>query len=507
MWSVWNNLSLRLRLTLLYVGLLSVLLVALGSFLYIDTRDFLISTTVLRVQSQAQPGVERVWRLSGPRVIIQNPSSGSGAPTGTLIVPQPVTPSLPQIAAFLAGSQTTPDTTAAVLGTDGKVLADGRTVPEQPVSALPDAAYVTRALAGQSNLHYITDVSGQHTLVILLPLRPQGQSGEVGGVLQLSTRLDLVDQVLRRQQILIVVGILVTLVLGTLGGLLLTGSALAPLQWMIVSCQRIAGGDLSQRVNLPHRRDEIGQLAASFDEMVARLDQTFAAQRQFIADASHELRTPLTALAGSLDVLLMAPEGDPETAHRMLTGMRRELARLTRLVNDLLTLNRLDAHQALGRQTVDLAALANEVAEQLRPVAGARVIEVKSSGETRVRGDADRLRQVLLNLLDNAIRFTDPEKGFIHVSIAQADRDVRLTVVDNGSGIPPEAQPHIYERFFRVDKARTRTSGGSGLGLAIVKAIVEAHHGTVAPVKSSQGQGTRFEFTLPRDPAHPKPHM
>lgn len=514
--TAWQNLSLRLRLTLLYVGLLSVLLIALGSFLYFDTQEFLISTTAQRLQSQADPVTARAFRPGPPRLNFLSPRSGgvqSESPGGN-------SPTLGEIASFLAQSQTSPDTTAAVFGKDGLLLADGRTLPEQPLSAPADNALLTRALDGEVGIHYTAYVSGQHTLVVLVPLRTQASNGSAGGVLQLSTRLDLVDEVLGRQQLLIVGGVLVTLILGTVGGLWLTGSALAPLQWMIVTCRRIASGDLSQRVNLPHRRDEIGQLGVSFDEMVERLGETFAAQRQFIADASHELRTPLTALAGSLDVLLLAPEDDPEVSRRMLTGMRRELARLTRLVGDLLTLNRLDARQGLHLQTVDLAALAREVTEQIQPIAGARRIQIETLGDTRVQGDADRLKQVLLNLLDNAIRFTDPERGVIRVGIYQADQVVRLTVSDNGGGIPPEEQPHIFERFYRVDKARARGrsdqapasatnrstqkagtgtgAGGSGLGLAIVKAIVQAHHGTISPVQSTSGQGTLFELTFPR---------
>ncbi len=490
----WQNLSLRVRLTVLYIGLLTVLLVALGTFLYLDTRDFLISSTVIRVQSQAQPGVERMYRSPGPRPGSSSSSADSGAGPSR---PPGSPPSLSDIATFLAQSQTTPSTTGAVYDQAGDLLADGHTLPEQPLSAPADSAQIARVLAGQQGVNYTTYVSGQHTLVILIPLRTPAGNGNVDGVLQLSTRLDQVDQVLTRQQLLIVIGVLATLLLGTLGGLALTSSALAPLNWMIATCQRIAGGDLSQRVNLPHRRDEIGQLAASFDEMVEQLDETFAAERQFIADASHELRTPLTAIAGSLDVLLLAPEDNPEVSRRMLSGMRRELARLTRLVNDLLTLNRLDAHQGLRLQTVDLAAVAREAAEQLRPVAGARRIEIEASGDARIKGDPDRMKQVLLNLLDNAIRFTDPETGAIRVGIRGAGSSVQLKVSDNGSGVPPDALPKVFERFYRVDKARARASGGSGLGLAIVKAIVEAHGGTAAPVQSKPGQGSTFEFTLP----------
>ncbi len=491
----WNNLSLRLRLSLLYIGLLTVLLVALGSFLYFDTRDFLISSTTFRLRAQAQPGTERLSR-GGILVRISPDTSPGGDVPPRNPVANP--PTLSELAGFFAQSQTSAGTTAAVYDKEGKLLADGRTLPEQPISAPADAALIARAASGEEGIHYITTVSGQDTLVVLIPLRRPGTDTGPTGVLQLSARLDLVDAVLSRQLLLIAIGIVVTLILGTVGGLWLTGSTLAPLQWMVVTCRRIAGGDLSQRVNLPQRRDEIGQLASTFDDMVARLEETFAGQRQFIADASHELRTPLTAIAGSLDVLLLGPEGDPQTTHRMLNGMRREVQRLTRLVTDLLMLTRLDAHQALNRQTVDLAALAREVAEQMKPVAGARVIQVETTGDTRVQGDPDRLKQVLLNLVVNAVRFTDPEGGVIRLGVNQLERDVRLTVSDNGSGIPPEAQSHLFERFYRVDKARARVSGGSGLGLAIVKAIVDAHGGAIEAVKSAPGQGSVFMLLIPR---------
>ncbi|MGE5141491.1 MAG: sensor histidine kinase [Rudaea sp.] len=491
----WRNLPLRVRLTFLYVALLTIILGVLISTLYFDTRNFLISTTVLRLRSQAQPGVERVYR-SGPPRPVPTPPAGELAP----IVTVPVPPTLEEVAGFLAESQTSANVTAAVYDANARLLADGRTLPEQPVSAPADATHIARTLAGDPGNYYITSVSGADALVVLIPLHVNSPQAQPNGVLQLTTRLDLVDQVLSRQRLLILIGVALTLLIGSVGGLWLTGSALAPLQQMISTSRRIAGGDLSQRVNLPRRGDEIGQLAASFDEMVARLEEAFAAQRQFIADASHELRTPLTALAGSLDVVLMAPEGDPEASRRMLTGMRRELARLTRLVNDLLTLSRLDARRELARQDVDLAALAREVVEQIKPMAGERQVLVEIKGETRLGGDPDRLRQVLLNLLDNAIRFTDAQNGVVHVAIAGADSRVRLRVTDNGSGIPTEARAHIFERFYRVDRARARASGGSGLGLAIVKAIVEAHGGTIRAESNGAQGGSVFEAVLPREP-------
>lgn len=491
----WNNLSLRFRLTLLYTGLLAVLLVAFGSFLYLDTRNFMISTTTLRLQAQVQSGLDRL--SEAPAALPNQPgASRSGGISGG---DEDDVHNFNELANLFAQSQTSADTTAAVFDKNGRLVANGKTQPEQPVPAPADPGMIARTLTGERGINYLTSVSGQNMLVTFFPVHGHSSQPAIVGVVQLTTRLALVDEVLDRQRLLIFAGVVLALILGTLGGLWLTGTALAPLQLMIKTCSRIARGDLSQRVNLPRHRDEIGKLATSFDEMVAQLEQTFAAQRQFIADASHELRTPLTAIAGSLDVILLGPEGDPATTHRMLNGMRRELQRLTRLVNDLLTLTRLDAHPSLQIQPVDLAALAREVAEQIKPVADGRNIEVESSGDTHVQGDSDKLKQVLLNLVDNAVRFTDPKRGEIRISVNESFGNVRLTVSDNGTGIAPEAQPHLFERFYRVDRARTRSSGGSGLGLAIVQAIVLAHGGTVEPVKSVPGQGSAFTVSIPHN--------
>lgn len=495
----WNDLSLRFRLTLLYTGLLGLLLVVFGSVLYFDTRNFMISTTTLRLQAQVQSGIDRL--SEAPAVLPTQP--GTSKVGGISAGDEDDVHNFSELAKLFAQSQTSADTTATVFDKNGQVVANGKTQSEQPVPAPPDPAMIARTLSGERGINYLTSVSGQNVLVTLFPVHGHGSQPATIGVAQLTTRLALVDDVLARQRLLILAGLVVTLILGTVGGLWLTSTALAPLQLMIRTCSRIARGDLSQRVNLPRHRDEIGKLATSFDEMVAQLDETFAAQRQFIADASHELRTPLTAIAGSLDVILLGPEGDPKTTHRMLNGMRRELQRLTRLVNDLLTLSRLDAHPSLQIQTVDLSALAREVAEQIKPVADSRTIQIESSGDTHVQGDSDKLKQVLLNLVDNAVRFTDPKSGEIRMGVYDSLRSVRLTVSDNGSGISPEAQPHLFERFYRVDKARARASGGSGLGLAIVQAIVLAHGGTVEPVKSAIGRGSVFAVSIPRNVAVP----
>ncbi|MCL4393765.1 MAG: HAMP domain-containing histidine kinase [Chloroflexi bacterium] len=497
----WSNLPLRLRLTFLYVGLLVAILVALGTFLYVDTRDFMISSTAMRLEAQANVSISHWIPPAQPAPRLPPLALSPRDPiTSTTLNPPP----FEFVARSIARDLTWQDTAAVVLSRSGALIADGRESPTRPAIPPPEPAELARANAGYA-AYYSTTVDQQDMLVVLIPLRYPRFDSPITGVLQTTISLDLVDQVLGRQRLLIVVGVLLALVLAGAGGLWLTQTALTPLHVMIDVCRRIADGDLSQRVNLPQRRDETGQLAAAFDEMVERLDDSFATQRQFVADASHELRTPLTAISGSLEVLLLAPEGDPDTSRRVLHGMRREVQRLTRLVADLLTLTRLDAKRGPTLAPVDVAALAREVVEGIKPLAGERQIDVKTEGDTTGRGDADQLKQVFYNLVANAIQFTDAEQGKIELRIQGADGAVRVSVTDNGVGIPNPAQSRIFERFYRADRARTRASGGSGLGLAIVKAIVESHGGTIDPVDSKPGRGTTIQFTLKREPAEPGP--
>ena len=488
--SRWNNLPLKFRITGLYVGLLFVLLATLGSFLYFDTRNFMIHTTSLRLQGLAQNALGHLVLLGPPR-----DKPGSSNPF-TLTVPIE-TPTLGVIAQNLARDLTWQDYTTLVLDPTGARLADGSEFNYQATIPPPDQVTLQRALDGE-HVTYITRALSQDMLVILEPVRYPRPDSAIVGVVQMVTPLDMIDTVLERQRVLIVLGVIIALGLAAVGGLALTENALTPLKLMLDVCRRIAAGDLSQRVNLPHRRDETGQLASTFDDMVERLDDSFTAQRQFVADASHELRTPLTAISGSLEVLLLAPEGDPDTTRRVLHGMRREVQRLTRLVTDLLTLTRLDAQRKPNLRMIDLADLGREVVETLKPLAQNRTVTIETEGNTKCPGDADQLKQVFYNLLGNAIQATDPDKGAITLQIQGQENASRVcvAVTDNGGGIPQEAQPHIFERFYRVDKARARASGGSGLGLAIVKAIVERHGGIIEPVESKVGQGTTIRFKL-----------
>jgi signal transduction histidine kinase len=226
--------------------------------------------------------------------------------------------------------------------------------------------------------------------------------------------------------------------------------------------------------------------------------QAFARQRKFTADASHELRTPLALIRANAEMLCRHGEGLREGDAELVGEIIRETDHLNRLVSDLLTLARADSESAeINTKPVDLRALVSDVHEDLQRIAESRGIESQAvvNGPVTVEGDETRLRQLLLILLDNALKYTDPG-GKVDISLDRVDGRARLAVSDTGVGIPPQDLPHIFDRFYRVDRAREHESGGTGLGLAIAKWIAQAHHGSIK-VQSEVGRGTRFQVELP----------
>ena len=313
--------------------------------------------------------------------------------------------------------------------------------------------------------------------------------------MQLTTPLTQVEQVLSRQRRMIGLGVLVALGLGILGEWWLIRSALAPVGRVIETIQRIAGGDLRQRVQLPHAGDEVGQLAAAFNHMASNIETAFASQSRFVSAAAHELRTPLTALAGSLEVLQRGSQDDPAAARLLLQGMHREVTRLNRLTDQLLTLTRLDAPEPIHRQSVELPAFLEEVILQAHFLIRERQFRIERGPTIRLLADPDLFTQVLLNLIDNAVQHTAPQ-GVLELGWQAVGSEVRLWISDQGEGIAPDDLPHIFEAFYRGDRSRSRRQGGTGLGLAIVQTIVQAHGGKIE-ADSQLGRGTRFTITLP----------
>jgi heavy metal sensor kinase len=322
-------------------------------------------------------------------------------------------------------------------------------------------------------------------------------TGRIVGALQVAQSLHEVTDTLRALEALFLLATPLLLAGATAGGVFLAGRALEPIDRITRMAQQIGAGTLQGRLGLAPRGDEVGRLAATFDRMLDRLERAFVQQRQFVADASHELCTPLTIIKGDLDVLLRRRR-TPEEYEEVLRGVDEEVTRLGRLVDDLLTLARADSGQAeLSREFVYLDVLVEEVAAGVRRLAASKGVHVETrpARDVALLGDPVRLRQLVLNLLDNAVKYTPPG-GHVHVTLTHGTGWARLEVADTGIGIAADDLPHVFDRFFRADKARTRAQGGTGLGLAIARWCAEVHGGRIA-VQSHPGQGSVFTVTLP----------
>jgi heavy metal sensor kinase len=282
------------------------------------------------------------------------------------------------------------------------------------------------------------------------------------------------------------------------GGYVLVKRALAPVDRISSSAQRISSHNLSERLPITHTGDELERLSVALNLMIERLDEAFQHSRRFVADASHELRTPLTIIRGEIESLVTSPQLKSGWRDRLGSALE-EVDRLSSIVEGLFAISRLDAGEAASEWVkFDLAQLAGATADQMALLAEDKKIQVTCAGAigTWVEGDRARLKQVVVNLLDNAINYT-PEGGAVSLTVKPEDDKAVLEVADNGIGIPPELMPRVFDRFFRVDKARSRERGGAGLGLSIVKSICLAHHGHVE-VSSEPGRGSRFRVELPR---------
>lgn len=286
------------------------------------------------------------------------------------------------------------------------------------------------------------------------------------------------------------------LTLGVVGGGWLSGRTLRPIATMSDTAKNISVANLSQRINLAETDNELGQLASVLNQTFDRLQSAFEHQMRFTADASHELRTPLAVIASQTELTLSKPRSSEEY-HAALETCQRAARRMQSLIDSLLLLARIDAgHPDWRRAQLDLADVANESVELLRPLADERHITLRSEvSPMLVLGDRDRLGQVVTNLLANAIRYNQ-DGGQVDVRVERVNGHAMVSVSDNGIGIPAEELPHIFDRFYRVDKARSRAEGGSGLGLAICQSVVEAHGGQIT-ARSEPQHGTTLEVRLP----------
>jgi heavy metal sensor kinase len=465
--------SIRFRLVLWFSAILAVVLVVFSVFIYINQgRDIL---------GESEFRLERKMAALGATLTI--------SPSGILVPPGILQ-----------------DTDVLVfIDPDGQVLASHGPLPASDTRRLAARAMheVQQKRSSDSVTSWTekTGSPGVHYMFVTIPLRTTlRQNGLVvmGGP---ADPYNLGSRLL----ITLALGSLATLLIALLGGYWLADRAMRPVHTITQAARTIGETDLSRRLNMKGR-DELGELANTFDGMLARLQAAFERQRQFVADASHELRTPLTIVNLEASHSLASPR-KPEDYRHALAVIQSENDFMTSLVNDLLTLARMDAGQAkMDSLPLDLSDVAVETIERLSPLATRNGVRLEAGNlpEARILGDRQHLVQMLSNLVDNAIKYAAGDDKRVIVETGTDAGTAWVRVSDNGPGISPEHLPHLFDRFYRIDQSRTRgedqaagpqSPGGSGLGLSIVQWIARSHGGDVQ-AQSQPGTGTTFTATF-----------
>lgn len=359
-----------------------------------------------------------------------------------------------------------------------------------------NTAALQAAFRDQTYVEYAQLSNGAHVRLLTQSTRFLGTYGFTG-IIQVAVSLEGVERnlgMLRFWLWMIVPG---ALIVTSVGGIFLADRLLRPLAQMNKSAREIGSRNLNRRLPVHTPRDELGRLATTLNELFDRLEKSFKNQQRFIADASHELRTPLAALRAEIEVALRRARS-PEEYVALLRSNLDEVQRLSRMAERLLFLAQSDAGQLpLHRETVKLDELCRRVVDKLGSLARERGIQLSAScaAPVAVSGDEELLEQLMVILVENALKYTPPA-GRVGLGCGQEQRQAWLRVQDTGSGIAPEHLPHLFERFYRVDKARSRQLGGTGLGLSIAHSIVQAHQGQIT-AESQVGQGTAFHVRLP----------
>jgi heavy metal sensor kinase len=318
-----------------------------------------------------------------------------------------------------------------------------------------------------------------------------------GYVVEVGVSTARTEETVRQVLLMLGIGFPIAVCVAVTGGFVLVRRALKPVDILSRKAAAITQHSLSERLPVMRSGDELERLSLALNLMISRLEEAINSSKQFVADASHEMRTPLAVLHGELEILAQDAQLKVQTRETLGSALE-EVDRLTEIVEGLLSLSRLDTGEAREDWVrFDLAALVATTADQMSLLAEDKHVAVvcDSSERVMIEGDQGRLKQVVVNLLDNAIKYT-PRGGRVKIKIAAEDGDAVLDIADNGIGIPSESLPHIFKRFFRVDTSRSRDPGGAGLGLSIVKSICDAHDARVE-VSSTPGQGSRFRIRHP----------
>ncbi len=483
-----TEMSIRLRLLIGVLVLTASGLAATALVSHAALRSYLSDRLDQQVESAEEP--------VGRSLIASAIESGKAKPFGTLPNGSKLRP--PSGARQDAQAGLPPGTYGELRDKGGKLLARKRfSYGERDLPTVELPADVPVSTPGSAKVVSASSASGSDDFRVAAFALPRD-----GGTVVVALPEREMNQTLSRLgtiELIVSGGVLLAAALLTLWVVKL---GLSPLERMQRAARTIAAGDLGKRVEPASERTEVGRLGIALNEMLRRIQDAFAKRqaseermRRFLADASHELRTPLSSMRGYAELFRLGMADDPEELAKAMGRIEGESERMGELVDDLLTLARLDQIREPVREPVDLSGLMRELGDDTRMNAPERSIAVRVSGDPKVIGDATQLRRAIRNLLSNAIRHT-PEGTPVEVSVQEREGKVQLDVHDHGPGLPPGTEQTVFERFWRGDAARGRADGGSGLGLAIVAAIISAHGGSCS-ASSPEGGGALFAISLP----------
>ena len=479
--------SIRLRLALWYTAFLAVMFVIFAPAVYVAVEKQLLG----EVDRWLAPVGERVLRsvTDNAKALDSLKSPGPAQGTGDA--------SAAQILSALSAYQdldlerfTSPGVFVELLDANGKVMARSPNLQGKSLS-IPDGAFASAWWGTPDS--FTANWNGARYRGYLVPI---AGDKEPRGFVLVGRSLQQIDDALGTLRILLIVGNLAGLALAVGVGWLITRNSLRPIEEITNTARSIAlSQGFGQRLTVGKSRDEVGTLAVTFNEMLASLDEAYAAQRRFVADASHELRSPLTSIRSNIDILRRALDAPREDRAEALADVAAEVDRLSRLTSDLLLLARSDAGHKVEMSKLSLDHLVTDVHRRMETQARGVALRLGPARKVTVMGNQVWLKQLLLILLDNALKYT-PSGGSVNLSLERDGGSALVKVSDTGIGIAAEDLPHVFERFYRADKARARDEGGAGLGLAIARWIAEEHDGDLT-VESEPGRGTTFTLRLP----------
>lgn len=463
-----NRNSLRVRVTAFYVSMLALALIVFSFGVYGGVRAYLTNSLERELEHTAQSIVtDYLVPLGSKGATWFQAEMGEAYPPG---ISDP----------FVRVSQ----------GSNVLYESGDMREPVMRISKLP-----LPSDAGEMNsFHRATAETGQPLMIYTMAYPAPGRAPIV---VETGANMEPLFHLLHSLFMILLIGTPTILIGAAVGGHLLMAGPLRPVVALTVKAERIGRKELGERLPIIHSGDELERLSLALNRMIDRLEEALAHNQRFSADASHELRTPLTIIRGELEALLEIPELQ-EQAEEGISSALDESDRMARIVNNLMTISRLDGGgERMEMVPIELASVLKTTLDHMSLLADEKRISMTCEAELPVcvNGDPMRLKQVIVNLVDNAIKYT-LEDGRILVRLEAQDGQAVLAVKDTGIGIPAESLPHVFERFYRTDKARSRESGGTGLGLAIVKAICVAHNGSVS-IESVENKGTTVRVQLP----------